>query len=71
MPLQPKPGHVVAVAAIPPCDLCQNGTPAVADVATSMGPWANVCENHWQIYGVAPGQTGVGLGQRLTLREAG
>jgi hypothetical protein len=67
--LAPKPGHVVAIPA--PgyrCDFC--GAPATWDIPTSGGArWANACdacEPRWHSY---PGQTGVGVGQRLILRE--
>ena len=59
----------VKVAVIPPCDICKdNGpytepTPAVYDGKTIWGPWANMCQEHWDLYGV--GQLGTGYGQRL------
>jgi hypothetical protein len=64
----------VEVAVIPPCDICplevpgSVPAPAVYDGKTIHGPWANMCEKHWQRYGV--GQLGTGFGQRLILRES-
>jgi len=52
----------VVVAVIPPCDLC--GEPAIADAATSLGPWAYVCADHFRSQGCA---LGLGRGQELKL----
>jgi len=56
-----------AVAALPACDLCGDGTVAVYDSRTLQGPWGYLCEAHWQSHGV--GQLGTGHGQRLIVRE--
>ncbi len=32
------------------CDFCNKE--ATKDAKTKMGPWANVCETHFQVYGV-------------------
>lgn len=55
----------VKMASIPDCDICkQNGraTPAVVDGATVIGPWAYMCEEHFESLGVG---LGTGRGQRL------
>jgi hypothetical protein len=56
----------VKVASIPSCDICKTEgreTPAAYDGKTVYGPWAYMCEQHWQLVGV--GQLGTGYGQRL------
>lgn len=53
------------VSAIPPCDLCKDGTPARYDGKTVFGPWANLCVDHFLAYGIG---LGTGLGQRLILK---
>jgi hypothetical protein len=65
--LTARPGHVVEIPA--PgyrCDFC--GAPATWDIPTVYGPWANACEECEPRYHTAPGQTGVGVGQRLIVR---
>jgi hypothetical protein len=68
-----KKGHEVEVATLPKCDIhamLHDGKPApdaAYDGKTMLGPWANMCEEHWKTYG--PGRTGTGMGQRLILRE--
>lgn len=51
---------------IPPCDLCNHlgepPHPAEYDGKTRMGPWANMCERHFRMYGVG---LGMGRGQKL------
>lgn len=55
-------GTWVLVRALPTCDF---GTePAKYDGATSIGPWANMCEAHFRQYGLG---LGVGRGQRLVV----
>jgi hypothetical protein len=59
----------VVVSVIPNCDICQVGpwprtTPAVVDGKTQQGPWAYMCEQHHEQYGVG---LGTGRGQRLVL----
>jgi hypothetical protein len=59
----------VIVAKLPDCDFCKQGGhthPAAVDGATVLGPWANMCEEHFVQYGVG---LGTGRGQRLILRE--
>lgn len=65
-------GDRVEVARIPDCDICANDpigkprrTPAIVDGKTVHGPWANMCEQHFDQYGVG---LGTGRGQRLVLR---
>lgn len=53
---QPKPHTVVAVAAIPKCDMCDKL--AAYDGKTQFGPWGNMCVGHFKLFGV-----GVGLGK--------
>ena len=66
--LVPKRGHVVMIAMPYRCDFC--GAPATWDAPTLLGPWANMCDEHEAQYHVAPGQTGVGIGQRLIVKAA-
>jgi len=65
--LRPKPGEIVVVEEIPPCNFCKDGTPGPYDFATRMGPWANGCELHWEIY--RAGGLGVGSGQLWITEE--
>lgn len=66
--LTPRPGHVVAVDEIPDCDYCGQ-CEADWDVPTVYGPWANLCDRCAFTIARHPGKTGVGIGQRLVLRE--
>lgn len=56
-----------------PCDICTMGEAggsgkASVDGKTRMGPWANMCPEHFMDFGVG---LGVGMGQRLlTLDQA-
>lgn len=66
-----KEAHTeVIVDKLPPCDFCQRD-PTIAfqaahyDGKTRMGPWADMCEEHFQQYGVG---LGLGKGQKLILR---
>lgn len=55
----------VEVAAFPPCDICaKQGRYELAayDAKTRMGPWANLCQVHYEAFGVG---LGTGRGQRL------
>jgi hypothetical protein len=58
----------VAVAQLPDCDICRVGqgrtTTAHYDGKTTMGPWANMCEEHFAMFGVG---LGLGQGQRLVV----
>lgn len=62
----PEPHTQVEVERIPPCDLCDDGTPAAVDGKTIHGPWANMCEAHFERFGIG---LGLGRGQRLIQRE--
>jgi hypothetical protein len=61
----------VRVPTIPECDICRHGqgraTPAIVDGKTTLGPWANMCEEHFDTFGLG---LGLGIGQRLVLRDA-
>ena len=48
---------------------CDFGCSEIAqyDAKTVGGSWANMCESHWQKYGI--GRLGTGLGQRLIYKE--
>lgn len=59
-------GEQVEVASLPPCDLCANGTLATYDAKTLMGPWANMCQYHFDARGIG---LGTGKGQRLVVRD--
>jgi hypothetical protein len=56
----------VKVGTIPDCDLCATHgvtVPAYADAKLApMGPWANVCRQHFDQHGCT---LGTGYGQRL------
>lgn len=57
------------VEKLPDCDMCKaegRKEPAEYDSKTVHGPWASLCEPHWQKYGVKP--LGTGRGQKLVLR---
>jgi len=55
----------VEMAALPPCDVC--GVVGGYDAKTRQGPWAYLCEEHWQT--MTDQRLGTGYGQRLVLRE--
>jgi len=48
------------VTEFPKCVFCDDS--AVYDGKTTMGPWANMCNGHFRIYGVG---LGLGKGQKL------
>lgn len=59
----------VTVSVLPKCDLCaQEGRliDARYDAKTNMGPWANMCQRHYNTYGIG---LGLGLGQKLVLKK--
>jgi len=61
----PKPHTEVVVPELPNCDFCkEEGKEAKADYdgKTVFGPWANMCQKHFGLYGVG---LGLGRGQRL------
>lgn len=65
--LTPRHGHVVEIDSARPCDFC--GRPATWDIPTRMGPWAYACDECESTFHTQPGQTGVGVGQRLVVRK--
>jgi hypothetical protein len=58
-------GTTATVAVLPPCDICVIST-AAFDGKTISGPWAYMCPECMDRYGIG---LGVGKGQRLVLRE--
>lgn len=52
--------RIVIVDTLPTCDLC--GSVARYDALTTLGGWANLCQNDWLKYGVG---LGTGKGQVL------
>jgi hypothetical protein len=55
----------VKVRELPMCDICKSGgqvRPAQYDGKTKLGPWAFMCEFHFNLIGVG---LGTGRGQRL------
>ncbi len=59
----------VQVTRLPNCDICAQGghiQPAKYDAKTIMGPWANLCQKHYEDFGI---QLGTGFGQRLVLTK--
>lgn len=62
----------VKVLTFPPCDICKyeegSTTPEEAhyDGATIRGPWAYMCDRHFETYGLG---LGTGVGQRLVLES--
>jgi len=63
-------GEAVIVSTLPVCDVHRFASPsspdepARFDAKTSMGPWANLCQKHYEQFGLG---LGLGLGQRLIL----
>jgi hypothetical protein len=67
--LEPRPGHVVAMPELPQCNLC-HAAPATWDARTKYGSsWAYLCDPCNALHAAEPGVTGVGVGQRLVVRE--
>lgn len=62
------PHEIILVSSIPSCNFCQDGTPGPYDFKTTMGPWANGCEEHYKEHRAAP-TLGVGKGQFLLLED--
>jgi hypothetical protein len=52
---------VVEVAQLPTCDFCPGK--ASYDAKTLFGPWANMCQIHFDHH--TTGQLGTGFGQKL------
>ena len=66
-----EPGTYVVITRHKQCDFCKNMgevVDAVIDGKTSFGPWANMCQPHFDLYGVG---LGTGFGQRLIIQPAG
>jgi len=60
----------VMVESLPNCDIKEeHPTPVKAryDAKTIYGPWANLCQHHFEV--VAIGNLGLGKGQRLVLKN--
>lgn len=58
---------VTIIGPLPNCDFClPRKVPALYDAATKMGPWANLCQRHFEQYALG---LGLGRGQRLHTRE--
>ena len=60
------PDTWVVVSEIRNCDMCRQDppAPAYADGKMVSGPWANMCKDCFEIYGVG---LGLGMGQELLL----
>ena len=56
----------VQMVRIPPCDIGAPHGDAAYDGKTRLGPWAYMCETHFEQLGVG---LGLGKGQRLILKE--
>lgn len=56
----------------PDCDICKyeehrvNPRPAVVDGKTKDGPWANMCQDHFESHGIG---LGLGRGQQLIIQN--
>ena len=61
----------VWVSRLPNCDICQSTSgkqvEAHYDAKMVLGPWAYMCEHHFQVEGIG---LGTGRGQRLVLKES-
>ena len=63
------PHTEVKVSKLPDCDFCSkegHKVPARYDGKTTFGPWANMCQAHFAIYGIG---LGLGRGQRLVVEK--
>lgn len=61
----------VEVSKLPPCDFCKQDPTVMYQEArydgkTVMGPWANMCQVHFEQYGIG---LGLGRGQELICRK--
>ena len=65
MERNPRGGTTAYVRELPKCDFCDR--PALYDGKTRMGPWANMCETHFNSHGIG---VGTGVGQKLIPRKA-
>ncbi len=64
-----KRDEYAIVAKIPNCELCEEAKKAkkaVYDARTRIGPWAYLCQSHFDRYGIG---LGLGYGQVLILQE--
>ena len=57
-------GAKVYVDEIPKCDFCEKKS--YADAKLCFGPWAYVCQTHFDLYGC---KLGMGVGQKLKLMD--
>jgi hypothetical protein len=57
--------YEVEVDSIPDCNLCNDHQLAVYDCKTKQGPWGNLCEKHFSIFGVG---LGLGKGRKLIIK---
>lgn len=59
------------VTRLPACDICKHEDgverEATYDAKTYLGPWANVCEDHFESH--TSGQLGTGHGQQFIVGE--
>lgn len=60
--------ETATVEALPQCDFGVAYHEALYDGATTQGPWAYMCEEHFQEFGVG---LGMGVGQKLVVNNAG
>ena len=70
---RPWTGIKVKVSRLPDCDIClildRKKVPAVVDAKTKKGPWVNMCQTHFDAYGLGFDAYGLGLGLGLKQRE--
>jgi hypothetical protein len=52
--------EIIFVDHVPTCAFCDK--PGLYDSPTTMGPWGNMCKEHWRQYSPT-GRLGTGLGQ--------
>lgn len=63
------PGHVVEVAKLPLCNMCES-CPAIYDAKLNFGTsWAYLCKDCFAVWGLHTA-TGVGKAQRLILKRS-
>jgi len=63
-----KEGTEVEVDFLPRCDFGTHAHAAVYDAKTEKGPWAYMCQTHFERFGIG---LGLGKGQRLVKRKEG
>ena len=61
-----KDSTVAVVHAIPRCDFCED-SPAEYDAKMFVGPWAYMCQQHFDTHSC--GKLGTGWGQRLVTKS--